>query len=250
MISLRAVLVDDERHALEALEVLLQKAEFPVTIVAKFDKPEEALHFLQQKSIDLLFLDIEMPRMNGFQLLSHWSELPFEVIFTTAYDQFALEAFKISAFDYLLKPIDRSMLHKTLKKFTQSRSATISFEQLKILQQLINAPSKNMVKVPLPVSDGILFVETQNIIRCEGDAGYTYVHLKNGKPILLSKTLKEVEEHLFAASGFIRVHQSHLINAMYLKKFVRGEGSYLIMDDGSQIPVSRRKKDDFLDMFR
>lgn len=251
MDKIRCVLVDDEVHAIKALTLQIEKYCPELDILNSFTDPEEAVVFLKDNSIDLLFLDIEMPRLNGFQLLEKWSQVPFKVVFTTAYDEFAVEAFRITAFDYLLKPIDRTLLKETVNRFKVEKEASnTSWDQLNILQQLINRQASINVKVPLPVSDGLRFVQLCDIIRCQGDGGYTFVYLIKEKPILLSKTLKEVEETLFAKSDFIRVHQSHLINPSYLKQYIKKDGGYLLLDDDSQIPLSRRKKDNFFDSIR
>ncbi|GCD78886.1 LytR/AlgR family response regulator transcription factor [Schleiferia thermophila] len=250
MKKIKAVIVDDEQHALDALDIQIARCNADVEVLAKFSNPEEAVRYLKNNEIDILFLDIEMPRMNGFQLLAQWEQPPFEVIFTTAYDQFAVDAFRVSAFDYLLKPVDRELLTKVFRNFKKNQNKGVSLEQLALLKELINKQEKSPIKIPLPVSEGLIFIEQKDIIRCEGDAGYTYIYLNNEKPILLSKTLKDVEEQLFKDSGFIRVHQSHLINPQYLKKYIKSEGGYLIMTDGKQIPLSRKKKEDFLDLFR
>jgi two-component system LytT family response regulator len=250
MENIKIVMVDDEQHALDALEIQLNRCCPEVHIAQKFNKPEEALAYLLAHKIDLLFLDIEMPRMNGFQLLSHWEDLPFEVIFTTAYDQFAVNAFRVSAFDYLLKPVDKDLLSAAIQNYKASRAKGVSLEQLGLLKDLINHRQASTVKIPIPVTDGLLFLEQHEIVRCEGDAGYTNIFLKTGKPILISKTLKEVEEQLFKDSGFLRVHQSHLINPAFLKKYIKGEGGYLLLEDGAHIPLSRRKREDFLGNFK
>ncbi|WP_448520729.1 LytR/AlgR family response regulator transcription factor [Schleiferia thermophila] len=250
MKKIKAVIVDDEQHALDALDIQIARCNADVEVLAKFSNPEEAVRYLKNNEIDILFLDIEMPRMNGFQLLAQWNPPPFEVIFTTAYDQFAVEAFRVSAFDYLLKPVDRELLINVFTNFKKNQNKGISLEQLSLLRELINQKETPLIKIPLPVSEGLIFIGQQDIIRCEGDAGYTHIYINNAKPILLSKTLKDVEEQLFRGCGFIRVHQSHLINPLYLKKYIKSEGGYLIMTDGTHIPLSRRKKEDFLDLFR
>jgi two-component system LytT family response regulator len=248
MAKLSTVIIDDELHAVEALALQIEKNCLEVVIQKKFTNPQEGLSYLQNTPVDVLFLDIEMPRMNGFSLLSHWQTPPFKVVFTTAYDEFAVQAFKVSAFDYLLKPIEREVLMKTIEKLQRhGQNESTHWEQLQLLQNLINHQQASNTKVALPVGDGFVFVYTNEVVRCEGDTGYTQVFLANEKPILISKTLKEVEHTLFSKAGFMRVHQSHLVNPKYLKKYVKKDGGYLLLDDGTQVPLSRRKKDDFLE---
>jgi len=188
---MKAILVDDEKHALETLEWELKQSKMDIEIVGKFDSSQEALIFLKKHTPDVLFLDIEMPFMNGFELLEALGQIDFEVIFTTAYDQFALNAFKVSALDYLLKPVDRSELEEALIKAKNADAGRATREQLQFLAQKLKGENN---KVALPSFEGLEFVELEDIVRCKSDSNYTNIHLVNGDKILVSKTLKQIEE--------------------------------------------------------
>ena len=242
---MKAVIVDDEKHALETLEWELGECKHDVEIIAKFDKSKEALIYLKKHSPDVLFLDIEMPFMNGFELLDALDDIDFEVVFTTAYDQFALHAFKVSALGYLLKPVDRTELEEALMKAENADSGRATREQLQLLAQKLKGENN---KVALPSFEGLEFVELEEIVRCKSDSNYTNIHLQSGRKILVSKTLKQIEE-LLKDGPFFRIHNSHLINLKRIKKYIKGDGGYVILDDDSKIDVARSRKKDFLGIF-
>ncbi|MCH8553737.1 MAG: response regulator transcription factor [Schleiferiaceae bacterium] len=248
--KLQAIIIDDEAIAGESLELLIQRHTPDITVLEVFQSGELAKTYLDEHPIDLVFLDIEMPRMNGFQFLEQWDAPPFEVIFTTAYDEFAVSAFRVSAFDYLLKPIDKEVLIESVQRLINAKTTGMTKEQLLFLREMLNQRDRQDQRVPIPVNDGVLFECVSNIIRCEGDAGYTRIFIKGEPTVMLSKTLKEVEHQYFKDCGFVRVHQSHLVNPLYLKKYIKKDGGYLVLMDGTTVPVSRRKKDDFLGHFK
>ncbi len=245
---IKVVLVDDEQHGLDILTWMLDQRK-DAEILATFSKPEEALLFLQKQQPDILFLDIEMPGMNGFDLLEQLEQLEFAVVFTTAYDEFALRAFKVSAMDFLLKPIDKEDLNRTLDRYQARGRHSDMVKQMDLLQQLLRSPDMSLDKVAFPTFEGLQFVYAPDIIRCEADDNYTYVHVSTEQPILVSRTLKEVED-LLKSKQFLRVHYSHVINLNKIKKYVKGDGGYVIMDDGAMVNVSRSKKEAFLKIFR
>ncbi len=242
---MKVVLVDDEKHALETFEWELKQCDMDIEILGMFDNPKEALVFLQKNEIDVLFLDVEMPFMNGFELLEALGDIDFDVVFTTAYDQFALHAFQVSAIGYLLKPIDRGELMSTLEKIDQSSMGKTTQEQLELLAKRLKGDNQ---KIALPSLEGLEFVNIEDIIRCQSDSNYTNIHLEGPRKILVSKTLKQISE-LLKEGPFYRVHNSHLINLKKIKNYVRGDGGYVILEDGSEIDVSRSKKKDFLSIF-
>ncbi|TAE31279.1 MAG: DNA-binding response regulator [Cytophagales bacterium] len=240
---MKAILIDDEKHATEVLALKLQKLRMGVEVLARFNQPEAALETLRHTPFDLLFLDIEMPRLNGFDLLDQLEQLPFDVIFTTAYDQYAIRAFRFSALNYLLKPIQEDELRETLVRWQQRTVRHVQQAQLTLLReqyQPVSATTKS--RIALPTHEGHEIVELADIVRCMADASYTHFYLNSGQTLLICRTLKEVEQAL-EPSGFVRTHHSHLINPAYLVKIVRQEGGYLLLTDGTQVPVTKLKRD-------
>lgn len=185
--------------------------------------------------------------MNGFELLQQFSEIPFEVIFTTGYDAYAIKAIRFSALDYLLKPIEKDELVKAVAK-VQARPVHPVNQQLDILLERLAGKPIGLQKIALPSLEGFELVMVDNILRCESDSNYTYVYLKNGRKVLVSRTLKDIEE-LLEGHSFMRVHHSHIVNLNEIERYVRGEGGYLIMSDSSSVNVSRSRKDALLKVF-
>jgi two-component system LytT family response regulator len=243
---MKAILIDDEQNALEMLEWMLQKHCPDVTILAMCSSPLDGIQKIQELKPDLIFLDIEMPQLNGFDLLARLGKHNADVIFTTAYNQFAVKAFKACALDYLLKPIDPDDLKSAVAKAANNKNK-MSQEQLELLMNYMK-PEKKSKRVALTASDHLVFVETDNIIYCESDSNYTIFFLKGGEKVMVSKTLKDVEEILEGAD-FFRIHASYLINMKHVSKFTRGDGGYVVMSNNQQITVSRKKKDEFFERF-
>lgn len=247
---MRAILIDDEKNALDVLEMQLNHYCPSVTIVAKCAGGEEGVLAIRQHRPELVFLDIEMPRVNGFDVLAQTNHIAYDVIFTTAYDQFALKAFKYAAVDYLLKPVDVEELQTAIQRVANKKDAVGMEDKIKTLLEQFGAPQTALPqRIALPVGDAMQLFAPDDILRCESDSNYTYIFLATGKKILLAKTLKEIEETLRGLS-FFRVHQSHLVNINHVNKVVKGEGSYLTTSDGATIPISRNKKDAFLESLR
>jgi two-component system LytT family response regulator len=246
---LRAILVDDEKNALEVLELLLKRHCPQIETIALCDNGVKAINAINKLRPDVVFIDIDMPRKNGFEVLNETANTPYHVIFTTAYDQFAIKAFKYSAIDYLLKPIDATELKTAVDKILQSKGVPFSDSQLSQLAQLLQNNQSAINKIAVPIGEALHFIDTNEVVRCESESNYTRIFLANGKKITLAKTLKEIEESL-KGTVFFRVHQSHLINMNHIKKYVRGENPHLVMTDGSVITISRSKKDAFWDAFR
>lgn len=241
----RAVIIDDESKARKALRYLLEKHCPEVDIVAEGENVESGLNIIENYQPEIVFLDVQMPDGTGFDLLEKVPDINFKIIFASAYDKFAIQAFKFSALDYLQKPIEPEQLVKACSRFNSGDQYKEISQKLEVL--LSNRSS--FEKIALPTSDGIEFVKIKDILRCESDNNYTHIFLASGRKILVSKTLKEYDEMLSPFS-FYRVHKSHLINVNFLKKYVKGEGGYVIMEDDSEIEVSRRRKEDFLNTLR
>ena len=239
--GLRAIIIDDERHSCDALQMLLDKCCTQVQVAAICHSANEGLKKIIELRPDLIFLDIEMPYMNGFQMLEQLPAINFEIIFTTSYDQYAITAFKFSALDYLLKPVDREELEKALQKVSKKINPPVS-QQLEILLQKINQPTLAIQRIALPTMQGLEFVPVESIISCSSSNNYTEFFLKDKKKLLVSRTLKETEDML-ADHSFIRVHNSHIVNLNAITRYVKGEGGYLVMADGSTVDVSRSRKE-------
>lgn len=245
---IKAVIIDDEKNALEVLEMQLNQFCKEVTILATCNGGKDGVKAIKELQPDLVFLDIEMPHINGFDVLEQTKNLNYKVIFTTAYDQFAIKAFKFSAIDYLLKPIDIVDLQNAVKKVQKETNTHSLEDKIKLLVEQYY-PQKNRQKVALPVGNMLEFFDVDEIIRVESDSNYSHIFLANQKKITLSKTLKDVEENI-KGEPFFRVHQSHLINTNHVDKAVKGENAYVVMKDGTTITVSRNRKDEFFELFR
>ncbi|HEX2630387.1 MAG TPA: LytTR family DNA-binding domain-containing protein [Chitinophagaceae bacterium] len=245
---IRCVIVDDEMQSLVMIEWLLKTYCPNVQIEAKCNDAQSGIEAVQKHRPDLLFLDIEMPHMNGFDMLEQFDELFFDVVFTTAYDQFAIKAFKYSALNYLLKPVDPEDLKETIRRVEQRRNVPMK-EQMELLMQSIrDAGRQTLARIALTTNDGLLFVNTSEIIYCESDSNYTTVVMTGGQKILVSKTLKDIDEAL-SGNDFYRIHNSFLVNLNHIKKYVRSEGGYVIMDNGASIGISRNKRQEFVELF-
>lgn len=242
-------IIDDELHCIESLEIHLENLFPKMHIVYKTNKVQKALSEIPKLKIDLLFLDIQMPGLNGFQLLEQLPERDFDVIFITAYSQYAIQAFKAKAINYLLKPIDSEELKEAIEEWKTAKTKHKNTkDQLNQLLQYLKKEGVLKSKISVPVSDGYEFIEVKNIEYCQSQSNYTKILLSNGSHLLISKTLKEVEKTL-EPFFFIRVHQSYLINPNHLKKYHRRSGNYLIMQSGQEIPVSSQRQKLVTDFF-
>lgn len=244
---MKAILIDDERDALEMLEWIIRKHAPEVEIIAMCNSALEGMEKINNLKPDVVFLDIEMPQLNGFDMLERLGKYEFEVIFTTAYNQFAIKALKICALDYLLKPIDAEELKASVQKALNRKSKTSS-QQLEMLMSYFKPEKPKARRVALTASDHLVFVDTNDIVYCESDSNYTTFFLAHGEKVIVSKTLKDVEEILEGAD-FFRIHASYLINMKHVAKFTRGDGGYVVMSNQQHITVSRKKKDEFFEMF-
>ncbi len=240
---IKTIIIDDEPYCCETITTLLEDCD-DVEVVAVCYNAIDALSAIRQHAPDLVFLDVEMPKMNGFEMLEQLSSVNFEIIFTTGYDQYALKAIRFSAIDYLMKPVDEEELKNALQKVIRRSQKPIA-KQLEILMQKIHQPAKPVNKIALPTMEGFQMIKVDDIISCESDSNYTSFRLKNNKKMVVCRNLKEMEE-LLEEHSFARVHRCYLVNLNEVEKFVKGEGGYLIMSDGSTIDVSRNKKDELL----
>jgi len=242
--DLRAILIDDEVNSLQNLQNKLEKYCPSVKVLAAFEKPEEAILLVRHQKPDVLFLDIEMPRMNGFRFVEELGDFEGEIIFITAYNHFAIEAMRISAFDYLVKPVSISDLQNAIARLQQERGRHTR-ERLNVLKQSIGENKSQDSKIAVPTNEGLEFIVIKTIIRIESSTNYSRLYLNNKHSILVTKLLKDFEE-LLTPYRFFRVHNSHLINLNYISKYIRGDGGQVVMENGDVVDVSRRKKDQFL----
>lgn len=248
MTKLKALIIDDEGNAREMLEWLINTWCKEVEVVKLCASAAEGLAVIQSEKPDIVFLDIEMPHMNGFEMLEQLKGTPsFELVFTTAYDQYAIRAFRYSAFNYLLKPVDPDDLKLTVERILNKKHQATR-EQLDLLMEQMKSLRPTVQRIALSTGDGLRFVKTEEIIYCQAESNYTQVTLVNGERILVSKTLKDIDETL-SGDTFFRVHNSFVININQIKKFVRGEGGYVLMNDGQQITIARSKRDEFFARF-
>lgn len=241
---IKAIIVDDEHHCCQTLATLLKRYCPQIEVAGIFHSGVTALPAIKTMPPQVLFLDIEMPHMNGFELLEQLIEINFELIFTTSYDQYAIKAFHFSALDYLLKPIDREELQKAVQKAIQRHAAPLP-QQIDILFKKLYQSGNATNKIALPSMEGLQMIRVDWIISCAAESNYTIFFLKNHQKIIVSRILKEIEEMLEGYS-FTRVHNSYIVNLNEIEKYVRGEGGYLIMSDGSSVDVSRSRKESLL----
>lgn len=239
-----AVIIDDEPKGRLALRQKLENYCANVSVIGEATDGIDALSVIEKLKPELIFLDIEMPRMNGFEMLNELKEKNFRIIFTTAYDQYAIKAIKYAAFDYLLKPVDIEELKTAIERI--SNTSTIETKkQAELLQQNILNPKKLLNKLAIPTLEGLLFFDINEIIQLEANSNYTIIHFSGKQKITASKTLKDFEE-LLPPDIFFRTHHSHLINLNYIKKYIKGDGGQIEMQNGNFVDVSRRKKEEFL----
>ncbi len=243
---LTSVIVDDEPKAIQSLTWELSNFDTQISIVATFNNPEEALIYLSQNEIDCLFLDIEMPTMDGFQFLDKLKSREFAVVITTAYNEYAIKALKNEAIDYLLKPIDTDDLEETLIKVKKYNSRTLNSN--KVEKVLLNF-NKNLSakKITINTDGKLIFLEPEEIVFIESDGNYSTIHTIENKKIVVTKKLKEVNS-LLPNELFFRIHNSYVINLKKVKEFYKTDG-YVVLENNHKIPVSRQKKAAFLDKF-
>lgn len=242
---LKAVIIDDEARGRQTLLNLLQMHCPQVEVVAQADSGANGIEVIKLHQPDLVFLDVEMPEMTGFEMLDKMPAHDFSVVFTTAHSEHAIKAIKFSAMDYLLKPIDADELMEAVERVEESLSQRQE-EQYTLLLKNKNGDKPHFEKIALPTSEGYVFVPIKEILRCEASGSYTIFHLVNKDSILVCKNLKEYEE-LLNEGNFYRVHHSHLVNIDHIQRYLRGDGGQLVLTDGSVVEVSRRKKEAFLE---
>ena len=253
---MKAILVDDEKSALTLLRHKLRRCDPDIDILAECESVEAALAALETFYPDVLFLDVEMPGATGFELLRQLGEnAPFRVIFTTAHSEYAIEALRGGAFDYLLKPVQEDELARALDRLRPKTAApppptgASATDGIAALLKSLQTLQEKDKKLPIPTAEGVLFLPLADIIRAEAAGSYSTIFLANKQKLVTSKNLTELEEML-ASGDFCKVHKSHLVNLRYVVKYIRGEGGILVLNDGSEVDVSRRKKEELLERLK
>jgi two-component system LytT family response regulator len=239
---MRVVLIDDEVSNVENLRALLEKHCPQVTIIATAQSVSDGVDAIEKYLPDLVFLDIQMGEKTGFDILKLLPLRNFEVVFVTAYDQYGIQAVKFAALDYLLKPIDIEELMSAVKKTEYKLATQIQTSQLDFLLQQLKKPETNVRKIALQMHSEIRYVTLSEIIRCEADNTYTHFFLSGDEKILVSKSLKEYAD-LLCPNGFLRTHQSHLVNPKYVKSWLKEDGGILLLMSGEKIPISKPNRD-------
>lgn len=240
-----AIIIDDEKKAIEVLAWQLKQFCPEIEVAGWTTNVPEAIVLIKNKQPDIIFLDIEMPMQNGFDLLETFEDPAFDIIFTTAYNQYAIKAIKFAAFDYLLKPIESKDLKASIDRYLLKKGNSIK-DQLK---ELANRLQQNQLnRIAVPSLDGLMMLKPEQIVRCESENNYTKVFLDSKQKIVVAKTLKEIEDTL-SGFQFYRIHQSHLVNLMHIQSFIRNDGGYVVMTDGTQLTVARNRKNGLIDHF-
>jgi two-component system LytT family response regulator len=240
---IKAIIIDDEFNAIKNLKWEIENFCDDIEICDTFTNPLEAISAINYLKPDCVFLDIEMPEMDGFQLLSNLSYRDFDLIITTAYDNYAIKAFKEHAIDYLLKPIDSEDLQKTISRVQKKQKQNALGEEVKKIIESFTSHNQPR-RLALPLVGKTIYVNMDDILYCKADSNYTEIHMVNDQKEILSKKLKEIEAQ--TSNVFFRVHNSYLVNIDYIKEFVKNEGLYIVLKNDNTIPVSRAKKSELL----
>ncbi len=243
---INAIIIDDEDHCISRLKTLLNDyCAGQVNILESYTDIDSGFDAILLYKPDVVFLDIQIHDATGFDLLKRFESPTFDVVFTTAFEQFAIRAFKFSAIDYLLKPIDPDDLVDTMSRLKARKLKNDIPENFNLLLENIKNMQQQNKKITIPTVNGLMFLPVQDIIRCKSDVNYTTIYLKDKKSFMVAKTLKEFEA-LLVQYNFFRVHNSHLVNLAYIKNYSKGKGGYLQLEDNSEIEVSTRRKEEFL----
>lgn len=239
---IKAIIIDDEENARITLNALLQEYAPEVEVMAQCANVPEGVLAINKHNPDVVFLDIEMPEYNGFELIGFFKEITFEIVFVTAYSQDAIRAFEVSAVDYLLKPVEIENLQNAVERVKEKRSTSSIMQRLDLMKQVYNGGEIH--KIALPMSDGLLFMEVNRIVLFEADRAYTDIYLNDGSKITVSKTMRTFEDILSNRPYIFRPHRSFLINLNFIKKYNRGD-STILMDNNHLVAISRERKADF-----
>lgn len=242
---IRAIIIDDEEDARDALRMAVEKYCSGISVERVCATPETGIEAIGEIRPDLVFLDVQMPCMSGFDVLQRTSPVTFEVIFVSAYDKYAIKAIRFSALDFLLKPIDVDDLMQAANRVKARLNQDDSRHIYQSVLNNVQHKAGRIERLAVPSIEGIDFFDTTDIIFCKADGAYTSIYMSGKGPKLVSRNLKDFE-HMLSESGFCRVHHSYLINISHVQKYIKGEGGYVEMSDGHVVDVSRRRKEEFL----
>ena len=246
MEKIKAIIIDDELSSQQNLQQKLAEFCPTINVVATAQKPEDAILLINHHKPDVIFLDIEMPKMSGFRMLEEFKDPDFEIIFITAYNHYAVEAIRIAAFDYLLKPIAIKDLQQAVDRLNKVLNPHTK-ERIDVLKSSMGDNKTQEDKIAISTTEGLEFIAIKNILHIESNSNYSKIFFQNNRTLTVTKLLKDFEDMLLPYH-FYRVHNSHLINLNYIQKYLRGNGGRVIMQDGTEIEVARRKKEEFLKM--
>jgi two-component system LytT family response regulator len=242
---LKTIIIDDEQHCVDRISKLLSKYNNSIDLVGTCTTVDDAKTMIESEQPDIIFLDVHLHEKTGFDLLKQLSNINFEIVFTTAYDSYAVDAFKFSALDYLLKPIDEDDFYLTIEKIKKKTSLKDVSKKVGVLIHNLEDRNQHLKKIGISTLEGLTIVEITNIIRCQSDINYTHIFLKGNRKMTVAKTLKHFE-NLLEQYNFFRIHNSHLINLSFVEKYIKGKGGYVLMSDKTHIEVAVRRKDVFL----
>lgn len=242
---LRSVIIDDEENSSNALKEKLRRYFPQVDVVAVCNNSEQGITVINDLKPDVVFLDIEMPRMNGFAMLQQVSYGDFEIIFTTAYDHYAIKAIRFSALDYLVKPVEIEELGQAIQRAEEKRQQRLPNERLALLLENLGQTMHQRQRIAVPTTSGLEFVKVGHIVYLEASINYTHIFLKDSRKHTVSRTLKEFEDML-PPETFIRIHHSHIINKNFAERYIRGEGGQVVLSTGVVLDIAKRRKADFL----
>jgi two-component system, LytTR family, response regulator len=246
---LKAIIIDDEFKSRESLKALVEKFCENIVVAAVCQDGTEGVAAIEEVKPDIVFMDIQLQKETGFDVLGRLPKIEFELIFTTAYSEFAIKAFKFSAIDYLLKPIDINDLRQAIEKARKRIVGSIAERVAELSQSLKGGKSFRHSRLALPSTDGLVFVNVDHIIYCEASGNYTNIYLEDGRKFIVSRTLKDYED-LLEDHDFFRVHSAYLVNLHLIKKYIRGEGGQVVMSNDKALDVSKAKKKSFLERIK
>jgi len=246
---LKAIIVDDEQHCIDRIDTLLQPYANLMVLLGSYNTVADAIRCIHEEQPDVVFLDVHLHNETGFDLLHQLEKISFEIVFTTAYDTYAVEAFRFSALDYLIKPIDPADFAGTMERITLKSGQRDMAKKIEVLFHNFEHKLNKAKKIAIPTLEGLTLLHVHEIIRCQSDGNYTNVYLNTAKKITATKTLKYFED-LLDGDNFFRIHKSHYININYVDKYLKGKGGYVQMTDGAPIEVAVRRKEEFLRKLR
>jgi two-component system LytT family response regulator len=239
---LTTIIIDDEVAARNVLKEMIETLNLPITILAMTEDVPSGVKAINKYNPDFIFLDVEMPVYNGFQLLDFFDKINFDIIFATAYSEYAVKAFQVSAVDYLVKPVQLDYLKTAIERVIQNRN--FPKERYEVLKK--NNAANELHRLALPITNGLLFVELNDILYIKAEGSYSYFHFSDGRKVLVSKKIKEFESLLIPTGHFFRSHRTYIINLNKIKQYVKSDGGYILMNNGEHIAISRDLKEDFL----